>query len=76
MIEATLEVYRSKSLLRGERWRWRLEVNGRIVAEGGEGYSDRQAAIEMSQRVVRGRFAADARLVIEGVDRGVLGAAP
>lgn len=37
-----IEVYESKSDNPSEKWRWRLRAsNGRIIAESGEGYSDK-----------------------------------
>ena len=58
-MKATLHIYRGRSLRRSQRWRWRLVAgNGRIVAESGEGYSDR------GQAEMRGRG------VTDGVYRG------
>ena len=51
-----LVIYRTRSLLRSERWRWRLVANGRIVAESGEGYTDRAEAERMGNRVARGHY--------------------
>mgnify|MGYP003419756131 FL=1 len=40
-MQATLVVYRSRSLRRSQRYGWRLvAANGRIIAASGEGYSD------------------------------------
>lgn len=55
---AFLEVYRSKSLRRNQKWRWRLQaINGSLIAESGEGYSDRAQAEEMGRKVVSGQYA-------------------
>ena len=53
---ADLVVYRSRSLRRSQRWRWRLVANGRIVAESGEGYANRGECIEMGKRVCSGGY--------------------
>lgn len=45
-----IEVYRDSA---GE-WRWRLKAgNGRIMADGGEGYVDRRGAIRAVTSVLR-----------------------
>jgi len=45
---AGFEVYKDKA----EEWRWRLiRQNGRIVADGGEGYTERNDAMEAVERV-------------------------
>lgn len=54
-IKAHVEVYATRSLRRSQRWAWRLRaLNGRIVAESGEGYADRGRAVSMALRVCRG----------------------
>ena len=40
------EIYKDRK----SKWRWRLKVNGRIVADSGQGYSQRFAA----DRAVKG----------------------
>ena len=53
-------VYRTRSLLRGERWRWRLvAANGNTIAASSEGYANRGYCIR--QAMTR---CPDARLVI------------
>lgn len=49
-----LYVYRTRSLLGPERWRWRLLSAGRIVATSGEGYTDRSHTVLMAAAVVQG----------------------
>jgi len=45
---AGFEVYKDKA----EEWRWRLiRQNGRIIADGGEGYTERNDAMEAVERV-------------------------
>jgi uncharacterized protein YegP (UPF0339 family) len=52
-----IEVYRSKSPLRSERWRWRLvSRNGNVIATSGEGYTDKKMAITMATQVVDGVY--------------------
>lgn len=51
-----LVVYRSLRSRRSQRWRWKLIVNGRNVANGSEGYSDRAECEEMALRVVSGTY--------------------
>lgn len=54
---ATLEVYRTRSLRRSQRWAWRLVTpNGRIVATSGEGYSDRAVARQRGLTVADGFY--------------------
>lgn len=54
---ATLEVYRSLSLRRNQRWRWRLRhINGSILAEAGEGYFDKDEALRQAVEVVGGSY--------------------
>jgi len=53
-----VEVYRTKSLRRTERWRWRLiSKNGHIVATSSEGYRHRQDCVNMALQVVNGFYA-------------------
>ena len=54
--EAQIVLRRSSTLIRSQRWRWRLVANGRIVAESGEGYADRGECIEMGKRVCSGGY--------------------
>lgn len=52
-----LTVYRSRSLRRSERFRWRLVAdNGRTVATSGEGYSNYDEALHMGKMVAGGHF--------------------
>lgn len=48
------EVYRQDSLIvGGGSWRWRARAkNGRIVADGGEGYSSKSAAVKAVERLI------------------------
>lgn len=46
-----LEYYRSRSKNRKERWRWRLRSNGRIIATSGEGYTRKNHAQYMANRI-------------------------
>lgn len=52
----TLEVYRKLLARPSQRYRWRLVVNGRKVANGGEGYTDRAECKEMALRIVQGHY--------------------
>ena len=57
MTDAEFEVYRTRSLRRSERWRWRLtHANGRILAVSSEGYTDRAEAERIGWQVVTGRY--------------------
>jgi uncharacterized protein YegP (UPF0339 family) len=50
-------VYRSKSLLRSQRFRWRLvAANGRVVAESGEGYANRAECVETAIAIICGAY--------------------
>ena len=52
MSGSRLEVYRTRSLVRGERWRWRLlSENGNTIAQSSEGYANRQHAVRMATQV-------------------------
>jgi len=52
-----IQVYRSRSLLSTERWRWRLvSSNGNIIATSGEGYRHKVDCRNMAERVVRGDY--------------------
>jgi uncharacterized protein YegP (UPF0339 family) len=60
MAQAKIEVYRSSSLRRSQRWRWRLIAeNGNIIATSGEGYTDRSEAERMAVRVTSGDYEID-----------------
>ena len=44
-MKATLIIFRRRTVVRSQRWGWRLvAANGRIVATSGEGYSDKAQA--------------------------------
>ena len=61
IVDARLEVYRSKSLLRSEKWRWRLVAgNGLVVATSSEGYTNKEDATRMAASVVIDGFYRDA----------------
>jgi uncharacterized protein YegP (UPF0339 family) len=48
MSDYTLEVYEDSA----REWRWRIKhANGRIIADGGEGYSTRSNAIRAARRL-------------------------
>ena len=54
---ATLRVYRSLSVRRSQRWRWKLtHANGRKLATSGEGYANRSEARAVAERVISGEF--------------------
>lgn len=56
---ATVEVYRSASLRRSQRWRWRLIAStGDVVAVSSEGYANFEEADDMARRVVGGTYSA------------------
>jgi hypothetical protein len=45
-----LETYPTRSLFRGERWRWRLvAANNKIVAASSEGFVTRDGAVKNAQ---------------------------
>ncbi len=53
-----VEVYRTKSLFRSEKWRWRLIAStGDILAESGEGYANRLYAEGRAAAVCQGEYA-------------------
>lgn len=55
--ETTLEVYRTRSLRRSQRFAWRLiHWNGRILATSGEGYAHASAARTMGEKVTGGFY--------------------
>lgn len=59
-----IEITRSLTLRRSQRWRWRLRArNGHIIAEAGEGYSDKAVAIAMATKIVINGAYADAAVV-------------
>lgn len=63
-MQATLTVYRTRSLRRSQRWAWRLvAANGRTVATSGEGYSDRGECRSRGLTVANGWYA-DPELVM------------
>ena len=50
-----LVVYRTRSLFRGERWRWKLvSANGNIVASSSEGYANRAYCIHQAMTMCPG----------------------
>lgn len=52
-----LEVYKTRSLRRSQRWAWRLVAsNGRIIATSGEGYTSKKYATAMGTQVARGDY--------------------
>lgn len=59
------EVYRETSNLGQDGdWRWRARArNGRIVADGGEGYSSRSACTTAVERLVRHIGAGEVRIL-------------
>ena len=55
--EVTVEVYRTRSLRRSQRWAWRaIHSNGNIIATSGEGYYDRWEARRMGEMVTGGYY--------------------
>ena len=61
----TITVYRSRSLKRNQRYRWRVrDLNGKLLANGGEGYSDRKRATDMAWHLI-GDSHPNARVVVE-----------
>lgn len=53
-----LEVYRSRSLRRSERWRWRfLHHNTDNVAQSPGGYYDADEALRLGRKVIEGGYA-------------------
>jgi uncharacterized protein YegP (UPF0339 family) len=56
-VSARIEVYRTRSLLRGERWRWRLlSGNDNVVAVSGEGYANKTHCRDMALLVTDGTY--------------------
>lgn len=56
-MKATLEVYRTRSLRRSQRYGWRCTTpNGRIIAASGEGYTHADEARRMGIRVTCGLY--------------------
>lgn len=53
----TVEVYRSRRPLGRQQWRWRVlsTHNGKLVATGGEAYTNRTECEEMARRLFGGR---------------------
>lgn len=57
MARPRIEVFRSLSVRRSQRWAWRLRApNGRIVAVSGEGYGGRGEALGMAAAVAQGAY--------------------
>ena len=55
--EVTLDVYRTRSLRRSQRYAWRaIHANGNIIATSGEGYYDMAEALGMGDRVLGGFY--------------------
>lgn len=60
--DATLQVYKSRSILRGERWRWRLTAaNGNILAGSSEGYANLDDAKEIATKICSGYYWRESR---------------
>ena len=58
--KAVLDVYRTKSLRRSQRWAWRIVAeNGRTVATSGEGYTDRTEALNRGAFIAQGGYELD-----------------
>jgi hypothetical protein len=51
-----VEIYQRKTLIPSQRWGWRLWSQGRKIAGGLEGYTDRDEAERMARRVVSGGY--------------------
>jgi hypothetical protein len=51
-----VEIYQRKTLVPSQRWGWRLWSQGRKIAGGLEGYTDRAEAERMARRVVSGGY--------------------
>lgn len=52
-----LVIYRRRLARPSQRWRWRLVANnGRKLANGGEGYTDRTACELQAMKVVTGAY--------------------
>lgn len=61
----TITVYRSRSLKRNQRYRWRVrDLNGKLLGNGGEGYSDRKQATDMAWYLI-GEAHQNARVVVQ-----------
>ena len=55
--DVTLEVYRTRSLRRSQRWAWRaIHANGNIIATSGEGYANAWQARRMGEMVLGGHY--------------------
>ena len=55
--DVTLEVYRTRSLRRSQRWAWRaIHPNGNIIATSGEGYANMAEARRMGEMVTGGHY--------------------
>lgn len=51
-----LVVYRSRALLRAQRWHWRLiHANGNELCRSSEGYRDKDEATRMGVAVTSGK---------------------
>jgi len=58
--KAVLDVYRTRSLRRSQRWAWRIVAeNGRTVAASGEGYTDRSEALNRGTFIAQGGYEID-----------------
>ena len=58
--KAVLDVYRTKSLRRSQRWAWRIVAeNGRTVAASGEGYTRRSEALSRGAFIAQGGYEID-----------------
>lgn len=59
-----LIVYRVRLARRNQQWRWRLvAANGRNIANGGQGYANRNDCLGQARALVAGTYA-DANTVI------------
>lgn len=57
---ATLVVYPTRGRIRSQRWRWRLvHTNGKLLADSGEGYTDRSEALSRGAFIAQGGYEID-----------------
>lgn len=64
---STLVIYRRLTARRSQRWRWRLVAsNGRKIANGGEGYANKDECAGIAKAIISGAYADTSTVYIDG----------
>lgn len=63
---ARLVIYRSRSIRRNQRWRWKLIAeNGNVLCVSSEGYANRQVCTDIALGILNGNYEPDTAVTID-----------